>query len=165
MGSHYAYMAIMAALFYRTKTGKGQYIDSSIHDACALTTEMHINNLYLHRQRGQAADRPSRRGGAGDPSQLLCGDGKYVNAAATRLTPRQLRTMAEWMDNYGLAEDLLDERYMDAANINEHRTYINDLVIKFVATLSQEEVAHGARNGGSTGARCARQTSWSKMVT
>ena len=148
MGSHYAYMAIMAALFYRTKTGKGQYIDSSIHDACALTTEMHINT-YIYT--GNVVKRQTGRHAAaapGDPSQLLCGDGKYVNAAATRLTPRQLRTMAEWMDNYGLAEDLLDERYMDAAYINEHRTYINDLVIKFVATLSQEEVAHGGQERG-----------------
>ena len=38
-GIHYATMAIMAALVYRTVSGKGQYIDISIHEACALTTD------------------------------------------------------------------------------------------------------------------------------
>ena len=40
--------AIMAALLYRTATGQGQYIDASIHDACALTTEAAIAN-YVYR--------------------------------------------------------------------------------------------------------------------
>ncbi len=48
MGCHYAYMAIMAALVYRTVSGQGQYIDASIHEACALTTESAIAN-YVYR--------------------------------------------------------------------------------------------------------------------
>jgi crotonobetainyl-CoA:carnitine CoA-transferase CaiB-like acyl-CoA transferase len=39
MGCHFAYMAIVAALVHRTASGRGQYIDVSIHEACALTTE------------------------------------------------------------------------------------------------------------------------------
>jgi crotonobetainyl-CoA:carnitine CoA-transferase CaiB-like acyl-CoA transferase len=37
MGCHYACIAIMAALVERTLSGQGQYIDTSIHEACALT--------------------------------------------------------------------------------------------------------------------------------
>jgi len=48
MGCHYAYMGIMAALVFRTMSGQGQYIDASIHDACALTTESQIAN-YVYR--------------------------------------------------------------------------------------------------------------------
>jgi len=48
MGGHFGYMAIMAALVYRTVTGQGQYIDASIHKACALTTEAAIAN-YVYR--------------------------------------------------------------------------------------------------------------------
>ena len=40
IGSHYAYIAILAALYHRDLTGQGQYVDASIHEACALTTEM-----------------------------------------------------------------------------------------------------------------------------
>ena len=39
MGGHYACMAITAALIHRGNTGAGQYIDLSIHESCALTTE------------------------------------------------------------------------------------------------------------------------------
>src|SRR5262245_13959514 len=42
MGGHFAYMAITAALVHRTVCGRGQYIDASIHEACALTTESAI---------------------------------------------------------------------------------------------------------------------------
>ena len=48
MGGHFAYMAVMAALVYRTVAGQGQYIDASIHEACALTTEAAIAN-YVYR--------------------------------------------------------------------------------------------------------------------
>ena len=105
----------------------------------------------VRRQTGRhAAASPS------DPSQLLCRDGKHVNAAATRLTPRQLRTMAEWMDSHGVAADLLDEQYLDPAVINEKRTYINDLVTNFVSNLTRDEVAHGRPAAGVQLGRCPR---------
>ena len=49
MGCHFAYMAIMAALVHRTASGRGQYIDASIHEACALTTESADRQLHLPR--------------------------------------------------------------------------------------------------------------------
>ena len=61
MGCHFAYMAIMAALIYRTGSGQGQYIDASIHEACALTTEAAIAN-YVYRGevlRRQAHSTPA----------------------------------------------------------------------------------------------------------
>ncbi len=48
MGCHFAYISIMAALVHRTVSGQGQYIDVSIHEACALTTEAAIAN-YVYR--------------------------------------------------------------------------------------------------------------------
>ena len=58
MGCHFAYIAILAAPVSRTVTGRGQYIDVSIHEACALTTEAAIPNyIYRHevvqRQTGR----------------------------------------------------------------------------------------------------------------
>jgi crotonobetainyl-CoA:carnitine CoA-transferase CaiB-like acyl-CoA transferase len=64
-GCHFAYMAIMAALVYRTVAGRGQYIDVSIHEACALTTEAAIAN-YVYR--GEVVRRQTGRHHAAGPT-------------------------------------------------------------------------------------------------
>ncbi|MDP6102089.1 MAG: CoA transferase [Dehalococcoidia bacterium] len=150
MGSHYAYMAIMAALVYRTTTGKGQYIDTSVHDACALTTEMHVM-VWIYtdkvplRQTGRHASATSSA-----KSQLPTKDGKLVNAnvAGFRLTPKQMQALVDWMDGYGLADDLKDERYRDQGVIQENASHINEVAAHFFTQLTQEEVAYGGQERG-----------------
>ena len=87
IGSHYAYIAITAALVSRSVTGRGQYIDASVHDACALTTEGHVNQ-YIYT--GSVV--PRRTGGGntnlGPNAQVLCKDGKYVNVG--QVTPQRV---------------------------------------------------------------------------
>jgi crotonobetainyl-CoA:carnitine CoA-transferase CaiB-like acyl-CoA transferase len=58
MGCHFAYMAIVAALVHRTVSGCGQYIDASIHEACALT-QSRPSPLHLPRRGDAASHRPS----------------------------------------------------------------------------------------------------------
>ena len=150
MGSHYAYMAIMAALIYRTDTGRGQYIDSSIHDACALTTEAHVNT-YIYT--GNVVSRQTGRHAAASPTtrqQLRCKDGNYVNAGAARVTFRQFPALVEWMDSYGLAGDLVEERYKDPAIYSENASHIAEVVTNFVAHLTPDEVADGGQERGYT---------------
>ena len=92
MGSHYAYIAALAAVRHQRITGQGQYIDVSVHEACALTTEMHMST-YIYtgqvarRQTGQhagvtrraPAQLPHRRAG---PLPQRHGD--HPDAAAAR---------------------------------------------------------------------------------
>ena len=149
IGSHFACIAIMAALNHRTSSGKGQYIDASVHDACALTTEMHVN-IYIYT--GKVAPRTTGRGGGitpGPKAQHLCKDGKYVNAGSlNRLTPDQMGVLAEWMDGYGLAGDLSDEKYRDPAVITESRPHINELLASFFANITRDEAYHGGQKRG-----------------
>ncbi len=150
MGSHYAYMAIIAALVHRTNTGRGQYIDASVHDACALTTEAHVNT-YIYT--GNVVSRQTGRHAAASPTakaQLRCKDGKYVNAGASRVTFRQFPALVEWMDSYGLAGDLMEERYKDPAVFTEGASHINDVMANFVTHLTRDEVAHGGQERGFT---------------
>ena len=148
IGSHYAYMAIVAALYYRTNSGNGQYIDSSVHDACALTTEMHIAT-YVYT--GQVVRRQTGRHAAPaftDQPQIRCKDGKYVNAAASRLTAREFKALVEWMDSLGVAEDLTDERYSNPDVLREERSHINDVATRFIANLTRDEAANGGQERG-----------------
>lgn len=152
MGCHYAYMGIMAALVFRTMSGQGQYIDASIHDACALTTESQIAN-YVYR--GEVLKRQTGRHHAPGPTprtQFLAKDGVYVTALISGgLNPRNVKNLAELMDVYGMAGDLKDPKYQDPAVIAANTSHIIDgLLASFIASVPAEEVYHAAQSRGFT---------------
>ena len=148
IGGHYAYIAIAAALVHRTVTGRGQYVDASIHEACALTTEGAVS-LYIYT--GQLARRQTGRHASVTPSdrtQQMCADAKYVNVGIGRITAERLKQVAEWMDGHGLAGDLMDEKYQEEGAITESRTHITELLENFYANITQEEAYHGGQQRG-----------------
>ncbi len=152
MGCHYAYMAIMAALVYRTVSGCGQYIDASIHEACALTTEAAVAN-YVYR--GEVLRRQTGRHHADGPTprtQFRAKDGVYVCAlVGGRLNPKFVKELAELLDSYGMAGDLKDPKYQDQAVITANTSHIiDDLIANFIASLPAEEVYHAAQERGFT---------------
>ena len=80
MGCAFVLHAITVALFDRMTSGEGQYIDVSIHDACAIGTEGAVPQwMYfgetMYRQTGMHA-APRRL----PPLELPTRDGKYVMA-------------------------------------------------------------------------------------
>ncbi len=152
MGGHFAYMAIMAALVHRTVAGRGQFIDASIHEACALTTEAAIPN-YVYR--GEVLRRHTGRHHAAGPTprtQFRAKDGNYVCAlVGGRLTPRYIGELADLLDTQGMAGDLRDSKYQDQEVIDAHTAHIiDDLVAGFIASLPAEAVYHAAQERGFT---------------
>jgi benzylsuccinate CoA-transferase BbsE subunit len=152
MGCHYAYIAIMAALVHRTVSGAGQYIDASIHDACALTTESAIAN-YVYR--GEVLRRQTGRHHAANPTprtQFRAKDGKDGTALISGgLNPRNVRMLAELMDAYGMAGDLKEPKYQDPAVIAANSAHIMDgLLAGFIASLPADEAYHAAQERGFT---------------
>jgi crotonobetainyl-CoA:carnitine CoA-transferase CaiB-like acyl-CoA transferase len=152
MGGHFAYMAIMAALVYRTVAGQGQYIDASIHEACALTTEAAIAN-YVYR--GEVLQRQTGRHHAPGPTprtQFRAKDGMYVTAlVGGRLTPKYVKDLADLLDSFGLAGDLRDPKYQDPEVVTANTSHIiDDLVAGFIASLPAEQVYHAAQERGFT---------------
>lgn len=150
IGCHYAYMAILAAVCYRNMTGEGQYIDASIHEACALTTEAAVP-IYIYT--GQVVRRHTGRAAAPDktePTQFATGDDGWLNTTRSgfNLTPARLRQLAEWMNSYGLAQDLLEEKYQSAATIQENSAHIAEVLGSFFANIDLEEAWHGGQERG-----------------
>ena len=150
IAGHYALLAIATALLDRELTDEGQFLDVSIHDACALTTEMAVpiyfaTNRVLRRQTGRhgawSLGRPH--------TQFQCADGNYVNAMFNqRLSPAQLRSIGEWLDQYGAADDLLDERYADQQVVVEEQNHISDTLRAFFPNVPSEEAYRGAQERG-----------------
>jgi crotonobetainyl-CoA:carnitine CoA-transferase CaiB-like acyl-CoA transferase len=152
MGGHFAYLAIIAALVHRSATGEGQFIDASIHEACALTTEAAIAN-YVYR--GEVLRRQTGRHHAAAPTprtQFRAKDGNYVCAlVAGRLNPRYVGELADLLDSYGMAGDLREPKYRDPAVIAANTSHIIDeLVADFIASLPAEEAYHAAQERGFT---------------
>ena len=152
MGGHYAYMAIMAALVHRTVSGEGQYIDASIHEACALTTESAIAN-YIYR--GETLKRHTGRHHSPGPAprtQFRAKDGRYVNALVSgRLNPGYMKQLAAFLGAYGMAADLDDPKYQDPKVIEASTSHIIDEVVAdFIASLPAEEIYHAAQERGFT---------------
>ena len=147
IGGHYALLAIATALLDREFTGEGQFLDVSIHDACALTTEMAVPIYFatgreLRRQTGRHAAWSLPR----PHTQFECADGKYVNAMFNqRLSPEQLRSIGEWLDQYDAADDLLDERFADQQQIVEEQNHISDVLRDFFPNVPAEEAYRGAQ--------------------
>ena len=152
MAGHYAYMAIVAALVYRTMSGEGQYIDASVHDACALTTEAAVPTyIYrgetLHRQTGR------HHGIARSPrTQFESADGGYVTALiANQLSPKYVKNLRAMLVEYGMAGDLFDDRYDDAEYVQSRALHIVEtLVANFIASVPAEEAYHAAQERGFT---------------
>ena len=150
IGSHYAYIGIMGAVFHRGVTGEGQFIDASVHDACALTTEGGVTEWIYgrtvrQRQTGRhASSRPT------PPSQYRCADGIYVNTLAFPLlmNPAGIRRLAEWFDTHGLADDLLDDKYADPEVIAANEQHVKDVLREFIASQPSETVYHEGQNRG-----------------
>jgi benzylsuccinate CoA-transferase BbsE subunit len=150
IGSHFAYIAIMAAVCFRDVSGEGQYIDASIHEACALTTEAAVptynftgNVVQRHTGRAAAVEKS-------DPTQFVTRDGAWLNTTRSgfNLTPARLRRLAQWMDTYGLAQDLLDERYQSSATIQANVPHIAAALETFFANIPLEEAWHGGQELG-----------------
>ena len=147
-GAHYAYMAIMAALVHRTATGEGQYIDASVHDACALSTESAVAS-YIYRD--EVVIRQTGRHHSASPTpraQYRAKDGKYVNAltGGGRLDPASVQRLAEWFDGHGLAGDLMNERYQDPDVIKANAHHIvEEVIANFIANRTADEVYHEAQ--------------------
>ncbi len=147
IAGHYAYIGILAALYHRDMTGEGQYIDASIHDACALTTE---GAIAIYLSTGEVVQRHTGRHASPDMStriQLATKGGDWVNVtrSGSNLTPGRLKVLAEWMDEHGMAQDLLDEKYYAPDGIQENAFHITEVMAQFFAQMPQGEIWQGGQ--------------------
>ena len=139
----------MAAILYRKRSGLGQFIDVSVHEACALTTEMHMST-YIYtgkvarRQTGQHANvtrAPARQLPTATPN-------RYLIAMANIQTRRQLEPIVKWMEREGKVGDLADEQYQDSAYIAAHSADVAGKVKDFIGQLPVDDAYHGAQAAG-----------------
>ena len=133
--SNRAYIAILLALYHRTMTGEGQYIDVSMQEAVAATTE-HVNTTFNYT--GESAVRCGFRHGGQFVATWRCKDGYASITTNTRKAWDDLRA---WMDRDGMAGDLMDAQYDDHFVLRgEHSAHIEALVERWAMTHTRQEI-------------------------
>ncbi len=154
-GSHYAFVGTLIALYWRDLTGQGQYIDASIHEACAGTTEGAFPTYEYHgkvsmRQTGRHAGMT-----ASLPWHFECKDGRNLNLiGGVPRDDRQWRMLIEWMDSKGMAEDLTDEKYREVFRqrtlgaSNPDSQHVSEVFHRFFASMTADEGYRGAQACG-----------------
>lgn len=150
----YAANMALAALLERERTGLGQYLDLSIHEACAATTEgafprWEYARQIVRRQTGRHAQpRPTERW------QHQCADGRFVNLMGGGIprNPTSWRPLLAWMAEKGLAHDLDEPRYESTMYIpaaerrgNPDAEHVTETLHAFVRSLPAEEVYRGGQ--------------------
>ena len=151
MGCAFVLHGITVALYERMSSGEGQYIDVSIHDACAIGTEAAVPQwMYygsaMYRQTGMHAN-PRRQ----PPLQLPTADGKYIIAVMQNFGPRVWERLLKWMDEKGVTAELHDAKYQDEAyRMSEYRTgtVVRDAIARLIAASNGEECFHRAQSYG-----------------
>ena len=103
---HWAAISIMIALLHRNRSGEGQFIDVNMHAAANVTTEgatynWMVNRSMVQRQTGRHASSRSTR-----PSQVLCGDGRYLNTGISLRSEGEWMSMLAWLNENGVLDDL-----------------------------------------------------------
>ncbi|MER3421007.1 MAG: carnitine dehydratase [Chloroflexota bacterium] len=152
IGGVYAFIGTLVALYHRDRTGTGQLLDVSIHEACACTTEGAFPNWEYFRRE---VIRQTGRHAAPSPTprwQFRTADGAYVNMIGGGI-PRNLRSwrpLLDWMEAKGKVEDLRAPEY-DAVmtenpyNRGPHARHVAEVIGRFVESLTAEEAYRGGQ--------------------
>ena len=150
VGGVWAAIATAMALVFRFRTGEGQIVDAAVHDACADCTELAFSYFegggqIAERKTGGHAHPPGHKS---PPSQLLCADGKYVNVSLRNVGPDKWADLVSWLDSYGMADDLTDDKYYIPEVLDASWDHVVDVIIAFAATRPSYELMMRAQEMG-----------------
>ena len=126
----FAHLGALVALIQRQHTGRGELVDVSMHDACAVTCE--LANPYwfypkalVERQTCRHA-QPERT----QPTLFKCADG-YVYFALVLADRKPWQALVAWLDREGLAADLTDPAYEALEHRQAKFSHIQGVVESF----------------------------------
>ena len=155
IGSHYAFLGILVALFSRGLTGRGQYIDVSIHEACSCTTEgafpawVYHQKVVIRQTARHSTIRPTL------PFHFPCADGRYLHiVGGIPRDSRSWRLLVEWMEAAGLAGDLAGKEYGEVNGIRNLEAgdpwalKVRETMLGFFRTMPSEQAYHGCQQRG-----------------
>jgi benzylsuccinate CoA-transferase BbsE subunit len=147
---HYAVQGILAALLYRDRTGVGQHIEASMHEACSSTTEVglpwwltHRVNVFRQTGRHAAAQRT-------EPWLHMANNNQYALIFGVGRDNASWTKIKQWWQAEGFGAQLDEERFDSPAARQPGRgspeaAEVMNVLSSFIAAHSAEEVYRGGQ--------------------
>ncbi len=132
---------VMSAIHYRDSTGKGQYIDASIHEAVANGNEFHNSNYLANGSfRGRQPQAPAP----------LASDGRYMMPFGGGR--RGLQQLIEFVDDPAYTAPLLDPKFEDDAYLisPQGRAEVYEVTARYIADHGSDDLFHRSQAAGLT---------------
>jgi len=123
---------ILLALRQRQSTGKGQHLDISIHECVAGTLD---HTLVRYFSEGKIAERSGSLYWNQAFRIFPCRDG-YILLSLFQ----QWETLVEWLDSEGLAADLKDPKWLEAAEREKNLDHIIYVLEQWTLTHTADEL-------------------------
>jgi crotonobetainyl-CoA:carnitine CoA-transferase CaiB-like acyl-CoA transferase len=133
-GGAEAATGILAALWHRDRTGKGQHVDVSLQEVMLMANMSHPAQAWVAGYRGQRSGNYNRVGQTVQQEIWPCKDG-YVSFALRggRARIPGLIAMVRYMDEHGMAPPVLKDRDWEKYN---HNVLTQDEVDAIAAPLA-----------------------------
>lgn len=144
----FAQIATQLALIQRQLTGKGDVLDVSMHESACITVEM--ANEYWSYPR-VVIKRQTCRHAQPTPTQPIlfeCADGRYVVLTLILAEDKPWRALVAWMDEMGVAADLVDEAYLDFPYRQANFAHVQEMIESFLLMKSSEDAYHEGQERG-----------------
>jgi len=136
----FAHCGVMLALIERQKSGRGQLVDVSMHEAIAVSGE--LASPYWFHPNALVKRLPTQ------PAIFRCLDGVYVYFALVVGDPKAWAATVAWMADLDLAVDLTEPEYSDFAYRQAEFSHVQELLEVFFAVQDSATVYREGQGRG-----------------
>ena len=148
VAASFAHCGVLLALIERGRSGRGQLVDVSMHEAIAVSGE--LANPYWFYPRALVQRQTARHAQPvpTQPATFKCADGTWVYFALILSDPKAWTATVEWMSDVGLAADLAEDKYADYEFRQREFAHIQDLLeVFFLVQEAATVYREGQRRG------------------
>lgn len=144
----FAHTGLLLALLERRTSGRGQVVDVSMHESLAVTVELANPYWFYPRVLVQRQTCRHAQPVPTQPALFQCGNDRWVYFALILADRKPWQALVAWMDEQGLAADLVDPEYGSLEHRQRHFDHVQEVIECFFLLQDAETAYHeGQRRG------------------
>src|SRR4051794_3581654 len=144
----FAHNGLLLALIERQRTGRGQLVDVSMHEAIAVSVELANPFWFYPKVLVQRQTCRHAQPAMTQPALFRCQDDRWVYFVLIVAEPKAWQATVEWLDALGLAADLTDPEWSEVSFRQERFSHVQELMeVLFLLQDADEAYREGQRRG------------------